>query len=167
LVIACPQPEEFTLKLRLPGWVGAHPDVRVNGETQVVTGNPSSYAQIHRIWQNDTVELTLPHILSVSPLPDLPYTVAFMEGPVVLAGILGGGEKPIGAETLTEKTLYGSKDDPTTILIPDNEREFTRWRIGYRTSGQPVNIRFIPLYEVREESYAVYFPITEIFPWQP
>jgi len=31
--------------------------------------------------------------------------------------------------------------------------------MGYRSSGQAENIRFIPLYEVRDERYAVYFPL--------
>jgi hypothetical protein len=84
-----------------------------------------------------------------------------MEGPVVLAGILRGDDRSSETERLIEKTLYGKSDDPTSVLIPDNEREFSRWRIGYRTMGQPENIRFIPLYEIRDECYAVYFPITE------
>ena len=84
-----------------------------------------------------------------------------MEGPVVLAAVLGDGSKRAGAEMLSEKTLYGKKADPKSLLIPDNEREFTRWRSGYRTHGQAQNIRFIPLYEIQDECYAVYFSIHE------
>jgi hypothetical protein len=94
-------------------------------------------------------------------MPDLPETVAFMEGPVVLAAVLGDIPGRTGGETLTENTLYCKGEDPTSILIPDNEREFTRWKIGYRTQNQAQNLRFIPLYEIRDESYAVYFPIRE------
>ena len=143
------------------------PEVAINGEKQVVAGNPSTYAQIHRVWHNDTVQITLPQSLTTSPLPDLPDTVAFMEGPVVLAAVLGdrpgmtGWEILTGVEILTENTLYFKGEDPTSVLIPDNEREFSRWRIGYRTQGQAQNFRFIPLYEIRDESYAVYFPIRE------
>jgi len=161
LKITCRQPEEFMLKFRVPWWVSSSIEVAVNGENQAVTGKPSSYAQLKRVWHNDTIQITLPQKLVTCHLPDLPGTVAFMEGPVVLAGVLGDGKTQHRTETLTEKTLYRAAGDPTTILIPDNEREFTRWRIGYRTSGQPVNIRFIPLYEIRDESYAVYFPILE------
>ena len=53
------------------------------------------------------------------------------------------------------------EEDPTSVLIPDNEREFTHWRIAYRTQNQAQNLRFIPLYEIRDESYAVYFPVRE------
>ena len=156
LKIACAQPQDFALKFRLPWWMSASPEVAVNGEKQAVAGNPSTYAQIQRVWHNDTVQITLPQSLTTSPLPDMPDTVAFMEGPVVLAAVLGS--EP-GGEALTEKTLYCREADPTSILIPDNEREFTRWKIGYRTQDQAQNMRFIPLYEIRTECYAVYFPI--------
>jgi hypothetical protein len=85
-----------------------------------------------------------------------------MEGPVVLAGVLGDGPEKSGGETLTERTLYHKSGDPRTVLIPDDEREFARWRIGYRTLDQAQSIRLIPLYEIRDESYAVYFPVREL-----
>jgi DUF1680 family protein len=161
LKITCSEPQEFALKFRLPWWMSASPEVIVNGEKQAITGNPSTYALTHKVWQNDTIHIELPQSLTTSPLPDLPDTVAFMEGPVVLAAVLGDGSKRRSAETLTEKTLYGKKDDPASLLIPDNEREFTRWRSGYRTHGQAQNLRFISLYEIQDECYAVYFPIHE------
>jgi hypothetical protein len=85
-----------------------------------------------------------------------------MEGPVVLAAVLGEGSgKTRSTEALSEQTLYGKTDEPQTVLVPDNERDSSRWRTGYRTQGQEQNIRFIPLYEIQDESYAVYFPIDE------
>ena len=127
-----------------------------------MTGNPSTYASIRRVWHNHALQITLPQDLSVSRLPDRPNTVAFMEGPVVLAAVLGDGSgKTRGAETVNEKTLYCKMDEPTTVLVPDNERDSSRWRTGYRTQGQTQNIRFIPLYEIQDECYAVYFPIDE------
>ena len=107
------------------------PEVVVNGEKQAVSGNPSTYASIRRVWHNDTLQITLPQGLSVSRLPDRPDTVAFMEGPVVLAAVLGDGSGKTGAgETVNEKTLYCKKDEPTTVLVPDNERDSSRWRTG-------------------------------------
>jgi DUF1680 family protein len=161
LKIASSEPQEFALKFRLPWWMSGKPEVMVNGEQQVVLGSTSSYALIRRVWQKDAIHITLPQNLTTSPLPDLPDTVAFMEGPVVLAAVLGDGSRTTSAETLTERTLYGKTADPTSLLIPDNEREFTRWRSGYRTHGQAQNLRFIPLYEIQDQCYAVYFPIHE------
>jgi DUF1680 family protein len=161
LKITCPQPDEFSLKFRVPWWVSSSVEVMVNGEIQQITADPASFSELKRAWHNDTVQITLPQTLTTCPLPDMPDTVAFMEGPVVLAGVLGDGNTNRGTEILNERTLYRGAGDFTSILIPDNDREFTRWRIGYRSKGQSQNIRFIPLYEIRDECYAVYFPILE------
>jgi hypothetical protein len=94
-----------------------------------------------------------------------------MDGPVVLAG-LNPGEIPSAKQSkktgsynarlnyrVSGISLYGDPTQPASILIPDNEREWTYWRGDYRTHGQPQNIRFIPLHEVRDEVFTVYFPV--------
>jgi DUF1680 family protein len=148
LSVRCEQSVAFALKLRVPWWVAGQATVLVNGEPQVVEAEPPSLCTIQRTWQDDTVRVELPRALSACPLPDEPGTVAFMDGPVVLAGLCD-----------EERTLYGDKDRPETILTPDNEREWWFWRGGYRTRGQERGIRFVPLYEVQDEVYSVYFPI--------
>ena len=53
----------------------------------------------------------------------------------------------------------GDPAQPETLLAPDNEREWVFWQGGYRTRGQARNFRLIPLHEVREQRYTVYFPV--------
>jgi len=161
LQIACDPPQEFGLLIRLPWWLSAEASITVDGERAAAPGGPSSYAGIHRVWNQNLVRVVLPQKLTTCPLPDMPDTMAFMEGPVVLAGILGPGSPGRSVETLEEPALYARQEDPAAILTPDNERTPSRWRSGFRTRGQANNIRFIPLYEVRDECYAVYFPIEE------
>ncbi|MFN2131179.1 MAG: hypothetical protein ACK2VD_11685, partial [Anaerolineae bacterium] len=72
----------------------------------------------------------------------------FMDGPVVLAGLCD-----------EERTLYGDVSDPASLLVPDNEREWGTWLGGYRVRNQPRGLRFLPLYEVTDQHYAVYFPV--------
>jgi len=148
LSVHCEQPTTFTLKLRLPWWISGPAHALVNGEPTMVSAGPSGYHEIRRTWQADTVRLVLPQSLSTCPLPDEPETVAFMDGPVVLAGLCD-----------EERTLYGDRERPETILAPDNEREWWFWRPGYRARGQERGLRFLPLYEIRDERYTVYFPI--------
>jgi hypothetical protein len=133
--------------------------VTVNGKEQDVAGPASSFAQLHRVWQHDVIHIDLPQRLTCDPLPDMPTTVAFREGPVVLSGIQDNRPDKGSVETIHEQTLIGCTDDPTTLLVPDNEREWAFWRPGYRTIHQPHNTRLIPLYEIRDEPYQVYFPI--------
>jgi DUF1680 family protein len=160
-------PQQLAIKFRVPWWIKGAATLSVNGEDQTSASNPSSYAAISRTWPDDTVRLTLPHGLTTEPLPDRPSTVAFMEGPVVLAGVLGEGparsgkdwSPQMGVETLSERPLLARPEDPAAVLVPDSDWEFSGRRIGYRTIGQAQNFRLIPLYEIRDESYAIYFPI--------
>jgi len=151
LSVRCERPVTFALKLRLPWWVSGQADVLVNGEPATGSTGPSSFHEIRRTWKEDTVRVELPKALSICPLPDEPDTVAFMDGPVVLAGLCD-----------EERTLYGDKDNPETMLTPDNEREWNMWKSGYRTCNQERGIRFVPLYEIRDERYTVYFPVRKL-----
>jgi DUF1680 family protein len=150
VTVTAAQLAEFALSVRLPWWLKAAPIIEINGVREDVPFQPSSYYTIKRIWHNDRVRIVLPKGLSTAPLPDEPDTVAFMDGPVVLAGI-----------TDEERMLYGDKGNPASILKPDNEREWTNWIPTYKAHGQPRGLRFIPLYEVRDERYSVYFPIQQ------
>jgi DUF1680 family protein len=148
LSIASEKPVQFALKVRLPWWLSGEPVIAINGIRERLESAPSSFWTISRTWKDDRVHIELPKRLTTSPLPDKPEVVAFMDGPVVLAGLCD-----------EERMLHGDKDNPETILAPDNEREWSSWMTGYRTHNQERGFRFIPLYEVRDERYTVYFPI--------
>ena len=142
------KPANFTLKLRIPWWA-RNPTLSINGKDEAMEGKPSTYVSLRRAWNSDQLRLTLPKGLSAVPLPDRPEMVAFMDGPVVLAGL-----------TSEEHALTGDKSRPEGLLVPDNEREWSQWLEGnYRTTGQTANIRFVPLYSVTDQRYTVYFPM--------
>jgi DUF1680 family protein len=171
LLVEAEQPTEFMLSLRLPWWLSGEAEITLNGEPLPVTSGPSSYVEIQRVWSQDRLHLLLPKKLVTVPLPDDPGTCGFMDGPVVLAG-LNPGEytstargKEAGSYTarpnyrINSITLAGDPAHPESLLTPDNEREWIFWREGYRTRGQAQSMRFIPLYEVRDEVFTVYFPV--------
>jgi DUF1680 family protein len=148
LVVSSEHPVNFDLKLRMPGWLYGAATVLVNGQPQEDPTEPSGYWTIQRDWNQDNIRIILPKQVSVCPLPDKPDSVAFMDGPVVLAGLCD-----------EERTLYTRDEEPGSILVPDDVREWNVWKPGYRTRNQDRGLRFIPLYEVRDEKYAIYFPI--------
>lgn len=148
LAIKAKQPVDFALDIRLPWWLKGTPVVTVNGTPSEIAHQPSSYYRIKRTWNQDEIHVELPKGLTIEPLADMHNTVAFMDGPVVLAGLCD-----------EERTLYGDPDNPKTILTPDNEREWIWWKPGYRTVNQERGLRFLPLYEIRDQRYTVYFPI--------
>jgi uncharacterized protein len=127
--------------------------------------------EIQRVWSQDKLHLIFPKALVAVSLPDDPGTYGFMDGPVALAGLNPGEHtsaaraKQAGSYTarpnyqISGLTLAGNPAHPESFLTPDNEREWSFWREGYRTRGQAQSIRFIPLYEVRDEAFTVYFPV--------
>ena len=140
---------EFTLKLRMPWWTKQPATVVLNGEAVQGEKAPSSFFAISRKWHNDTIRLELPAPLTVSEIPDNPEAVAFLDGPVVLAGLCQ-----------EERVLTGDRSDPSSFLVPDNELERGRpWQNGYRTTGQKLGLRFRPLCEIADEPYTIYFPV--------
>ena len=152
--VSCQRPTEFTLKLRLPWWTTHSAAVVLNGEAVSEEKVPSTFFAISRRWHNDTIRVELPSSLTVSEIPDEPETVAFMDGPVVLAGLCRN-----------ERALTGDRSDPSTFLVPDEvQRETVEeskkgWLHGYRTRGQQVALKFRPLFEIVDEPYTVYFPV--------
>ena len=147
LSVTCTRPVEFTLTLRLPWWLHHEPVIMVDGARQSGSFAASSWYTIRRVWHDDTVSIMLPTGVTTAPLPDDPTTMAFMDGPVVLAGLCD------------EMTLRGNANAAEDLFTPDNEREWNEWKPGYRTRRQPHNIRFLPLYDIRDERYTVYFPV--------
>lgn len=144
------EPTQFALQLRLPWWLAQKAIITVNGEKQTVT-NLHGMHTINRTWgKDDTVMVELPQRLYTEPLPGTDK-VAFMEGPIVLA-----------AACDEEVTLRAGKGDAASILCPEYHQKYvgTHWlQSHYITTGQDKNLRFVPLYEIADQKYSIYFPI--------
>lgn len=149
IAIHC-KPCEFTLQLRLPGWLADKITVILNGEPVEVTDCGNGFCSITRSWSEDTVIVKLPKKLTAYPLPDRTDTVAFLDGPVALAGLIP-----------EERILYGDIEHPETMLTVDDERIWGTWQDTFRTVNQPVGFRFKPLYQIGFEPYTVYFQVKQ------
>lgn len=151
LQLHCDHSVEFEVKLRIPWWVHGRPVILINGEPNPISSESSPWIRIRKVWHTDTVSIEFPKSVTTVPLPDQSGTAAFMDGPVVLAGLVD-----------EERLLEGDLHTPETILVPHNERHHSFWRDGsYKTINQERNIRFIPLLDVTDETYTIYFPIRE------
>lgn len=143
--VSCGNPARFALSLRVPKWA--------EGISLAVDGEPvehivkNGFIEIEREWKNNTVELVFKSGLRFEPLPDCPELGAVMDGPIVLAG-------------LTDKDCGLIGENIKDIMLPRTEHTYGTyvWKQNcYVTLDQPVNIDFIPLYEVTDEQYTVYF----------
>jgi DUF1680 family protein len=146
--ITAARPADFTLRLRLPWWLAGTPVVSVDGEPVDLPHAPGTFQELSRTWTTNRVHLELPTALTTVPLPGDPGTVAFLDGPVVLAGLVG-----------ERRTLIGDVNNPASLLEPVGEFELGVWQRPWMTKGQPADFTLIPLHEVTDETYTVYFPV--------
>jgi hypothetical protein len=147
VTIDCERPLEFSVKIRIPWWVDSQPTVKLAGQPLEAAGSPSTFITLRRTWRSgDEIYVELPKRLTTCSLPDAPEMAAFMDGPVVLAGLFDG-----------ETVLEGDMEHPETVLATVHELEWYHRRQGYRTRVPPHGTRFIPLYDVRDERYTLYF----------
>lgn len=137
----------------MPDWISGEPSVVINGEKTALVIN-DGYIDIERVWSADTVNVYFPASVSVLGLPDAPRLMAFSEGPIVLAGLCGsdGGIR------------VSDPERPETALVNVTQHTYGTfpWQQSvYRTADQPDNFELIPLYDVADETYTVYFTVRE------
>ncbi len=140
---------DATLSFRIPAWIQGDMMIQVNGQSCSFSVS-DGFAQISRTWNpQDEIRVQLPKAITCVASPDRPDMVAFLDGPVVLAGLCS-----------EERTLYAADPNhPESILTPANTHEWRCWGHTYKTRDQDAGMRFIPLYEVGYENYSIYFPI--------
>jgi len=79
---------EFTLAIRIPNWCSEQATLSVNNVPIDEPLTPGSFYSIRRNWkQGDTISYHFPYTLQLYPMPDDPNQVAFVQGPLVLAGV--------------------------------------------------------------------------------
>jgi uncharacterized protein len=168
LVVHAKQPVRTQLRVRVPYWTSGG-SASLNGKRLDGFATPASYFVLDRTWRDgDRVEVTLPMRLHAAPMPDDPNVQAVMYGPLVLAAKLGKGgltaenlraepTKPrtvpeYKSEPIAAPTIRARSHDPTTWLaaVPGRPLEF-------RTVDQPAQLTLVPLNEVFDERYAVYW----------
>jgi uncharacterized protein len=144
LVLHATQSGQGRLNILVPWWATRGAEVKVNGEPLKVEARPASYLTLDREWKDgDQVEVRLPMGLYACPMPDDAEVMALMYGPVVLAGL-----------TPQNRYFVGDPKHLDAWIKPVEGKPLT-----FKTVGQPTDISFIPLYQVMNEAYGVYWPV--------
>jgi DUF1680 family protein len=90
------------VKLRVPGWATKGYTVKLNGQTQSLDAEPSSYVSIDRVWSpGDTIEIAFPFPIRIERAIDRPDTQTVMYGPLAYP-VLGS----VPAGQFQQLTLY-------------------------------------------------------------
>ena len=157
LLVTADRPVQMAVRLRIPSWLRTGPTVKLNGRPVDATAAPGSYLTLARTWKTgDRIEMVLPMHLSAEAMPDDPHTQAFLYGPIVLAGDLGG-------EGLEERMLIGpSAPRPagsTAIPTLKPSGELASWM---KPAGEPLTFQangqsLVPLNSIFGKRYVVYW----------
>jgi DUF1680 family protein len=166
------RPVRATLRVRRPGWCDGI-SIAVNGRRTSVTPDASGYVAVAREWRDgDVVDVHLPMRLRTEPLPNAPEYVAFVYGPIVLAGRLGtDGITPDAQIIKNERTsgsmlnatvevpaLVGGGRDLASRVRPVSGEPLTFETVGL---GRPRDVRLAPYARLAHERYALYWRVLE------
>lgn len=133
------------VELRVPDWArepqASGEGVRIRrslvpGEVGLLELDPGAVAEIR-----------FGAALRAVPLPGDEERFCLVDGPLVLAGLCTG-----------ERRLPGPREDPDLLVRPHREREHSWWGAGtYRTRGIDDGFALMPLNEITDQRYSVYF----------
>jgi DUF1680 family protein len=164
------RPLNLTLNVRHPSWCNVA-TILVNGRRHTTSRRPGGYVALKRAWRDgDTVEVRLPMSLRAEALHGHADVVAFMYGPLVLAGRLGReGLKP-GADIIVNERTYGdvlNEKVEVPVLLGDVKeivkqiKPSTGGPLTFRTEGvgRPLDVTLIPYYRVAHERYNLYWKL--------
>ena len=133
-----------TVSFRVPWWMQGEAQVKADEHLQVVIED--GFIKVTGEISLTEISICYPKGLIRWPLADAPEYVAFLDGPVLLAGL-----------TKEERKLYENQEE--SLLVPFEEKKWHDWSSQYKTMGQPINFIFKPLYDIGNDFYTVYFPI--------
>ena len=133
------------LALRVPGWCRA-PRCRVNGRT--AGKREDGYLMLTGLKAGDRIELSLPMPLQVEAMSDDANLVAFLSGPLVLAGNLGPANAPWEG---MDPALVTDRTQPDLV----RGGGLHGYRLG--AQGKPGDLALAPFFAQHRNRTAVYF----------
>ena len=139
-------PVEFTIYVRIPGWLRSPAQIAVNGKPLSLDAQPGNFAAIRRRWQtHDAIEIQFPFTLRLEPIDEQhPNTVALMWGPLMLVAL----DSPL---EISRQSISAS----TGGLKPAGQAP-----LGFELARAPGTQRFVPFYRVQDETYTTYVEAT-------
>lgn len=112
--------QQFTVRLRLPGWTTSDFQVFINDELQKINTKPGNYIAINRTWKDgDRIDYLLPMPFSSVSIPGNEKVRALRFGPIVLSAILKEGEPAVlVSDKPVEKEIMQESTHPLRFKIP-------------------------------------------------
>jgi hypothetical protein len=167
LRVTAKSPVSLSLKVRTPQWAVGGLKFQLNGKVLPATSTPGSYAEVKRTWKTgDVLLFTLPMTTRTESTPDNPNKLAFLYGPVVLAGDLGavpqGGSVPYAVD---QKDNFNKPTADVPVLVsaastPAGDIKRTSQNdLVFAVAAGDKEVTLRPLNELSYNYYNVYFDV--------
>ncbi len=163
----------LALNVRCPAWLAAPPTFTLNGEPLPVEAKPGSFATITRaLKKGDVLRMTLPMGLRIETLEGKADKIAFLYGPIVLAGDLGAAPDPYVANHITR---LGDPSVSVPLLIRKGGADLLASiepvpgePLTFRTKGlaRPDDVTLRPFNSLYYNSYNVYWDVVSEDDWK-
>jgi DUF1680 family protein len=176
LAIKVDAPVRLALKIRHPAWAQSGMTLTINGKNEPLQTQAGSYVNVEREWKDgDSIQVRLPMSLRLEAMPDDPKMIAFLYGPIVLAGDLGNqgldSAKRYGP-TAPQVGLIKPVDVPAFVGELKNVLPSTKPVAGkpltFQTNGigKPQDVTLVPFYKTFESRYSVYWKVYSQAEWE-
>jgi hypothetical protein len=154
---------EAAMKIRIPSWIASAATIKINDEDAITTSK-TGYYTIDRVWkEGDVITVTLPMALHTYTARDSANKVAFMYGPVVLAGDFGTESFP-SSDLVNDHTSldnYTSIDVDDLVVEDKNPETFIKLKdskkLEFTMSVNGNDIKLIPYADLHHERYTLYW----------
>jgi hypothetical protein len=151
----------FSLYIRNPKWAKQGITILLNRAPAKAVLNENGFWMIDRKWcDNDRIEIIMPMDLHTESMPDNPSRVAFLYGPVVLAGQLG---KDMPDPLSGAPVLLTGEHNCNVWVKPLQDGPLMFHTMGV---GQPFDFILKPFYETYDQYYSVYFDFFTSAAWE-
>ena len=142
-----------TIKIRYPKWAQHGSTLIINGKKNKISAKPGEYIVISRKWlSGDSFSIQFPMSLMYEAMPDKENRIAYMYGPIVLAGQLGTedldpkfGIPVFVTSTMKEVNKYIVKDKNNLVFRSE--------------STYPKSVMLAPLFTTSQQKYTVYWDV--------
>ncbi|HWT03980.1 MAG TPA: beta-L-arabinofuranosidase domain-containing protein [Pyrinomonadaceae bacterium] len=159
----------LSLKVRSPQWAGGGLRFRLNGRPLRVESPAGGYAEVRRTWKaGDVLQVTVPMRVRAEAMPDDPQKVAFLYGPLVLAGDLGRvPESQTVPYAVEQWDNFRRPVADVPVLVTQSKRPADSVRrvkgggLVFRTvgTGRPRDVSLRPFNELFYDYYNVYWDV--------
>lgn len=169
--IQTPQTVSMPIHIRYPSWASLGVSVKINGKGVQLSTVPGSYITLNRKWKaGDVIEVNYPMELKAVATNDNPKKVAFVYGPIVLAGEMGtaGMENraPYSDPKLHNDYYTYNYRIPGNIVtrldvdrnnLAESIKPVNGERLTFKTAKEGITLK--PLYDIHGERYVVYWDL--------